>query len=259
MVAPRAKSVAEEAFDELSSLVHNDWDSLDPFTLARLERAARNGISVDPILAHQVLGIVAAIRWDDATMDEQFGIAMRYDTGATVEENYASTLDGVERCIESANMYERAANTHPTDLAIWRLAMRANWQAGRWQRTLELADVLAQRSPDEEFPHLETQKQLIAMAERNGVSLSTIETLHTALYSFLHDRRVHSVGTTCHSDTTPGEESIYIMVRIRGDLEQVKRLDEELTPVLFDAVDDLPLGSFCIGLVAEEREDARVS
>ena len=259
MAAPRAKSVAEEAFDELSSLVHKDWGSIDSFTLARLERAAKNGIPVDPVLAHQVLGIVAAIRWDDATMDEQFGIAMRYDAGATVEENYASTLDGAGRCIESANLYERAANTHPIDRAIWRRAMQANWQAGRWQRTLDLADELAKRSPDEEFPHLNTQKQMIAVVKRNGVSLQTIEALHTAVYSFLHDRRVRTIGTVCDSDTSPGEESIYILVRIKGDPEQVKELDEELTPVLFDAVDAFPLGSFYIGLIAEGQEDARVS
>lgn len=252
----KAKTVAEEAFDELTVLLREGRLDIDEFTKARLDRAARHAIHIEPSQSHQILAILAGLEWDDVAMDEHFGIAMRYDSSAVVENNYAAVLLAVDRYIEAATMYERASKTDPNDLGLLRAAQAINWQAGRWQRAVDIAETLKLRSPNEEPEFLADQRSLIEIAERNKVMLPVIEQLHTAVFSFLHERRIRSQGISCNVDTTPGEESIYVSVRINGDREEVQRLDEELTPLLFDAVDEFPLGSFHIGL-AVERSEAR--
>lgn len=251
----KIKTRAEEAFDELSVLLQEKRFDIDEFTQIRLEKAARSGIEIFPSEAHQVLAILAGLRWDAAAMDENFSTAMRFGTESIVEHNYAETLRAANRYVDAANMYERASNTNPTDLVLLRSAMVCNWQAGRWQRAMDLAEILMQRSPDEEFEYLAKQRALIEMAQRNGVSLGVVEQLHTALYSFLRDRHIRALSSATDMDHTPGEESIYIAIRIKADREEVQRLDEELTPVLFDAVEVLPLGSFHIYLDVEEEDD----
>jgi tetratricopeptide (TPR) repeat protein len=259
MAIAKAQTVAEEAFNELTVRLRAGQLELDGFTKLRLERAAKSAITIAPAAAHQVLAILAGLQWDDAAMDEHFGIAMRYDTGSRVEHNYATVLLALDRYIEAANMFERASNTNPNDLGLLRSASAINWQAGRWQRALELAELLKQRSPDQEVEPLASQHSMVELAQRNDVSLLVIEQLHTALYSFLHDRRIRVQGSSAGCDLTPGEESLYVTIRINGDSAAVQRLDEELTPVLFDAVEAFPVGSFHIGLGVSggDARDAR--
>ena len=252
----KAESTAEHAFDQLSALLQDVWGPIDEFTLARLEAAANNGMSTDPVQAHQVLAIVAAVRWNDAAMDKHFGIAMRLDAGTTVEENYAATLIGVERWVEGAIVYERAANENPADLSILRSAMQMNWRAGRWERSLAIAEVLKQRAPNEQFEHLAMQQQLVECAKRIGLSLAQVEALHTATYRYLHDQRVRSCGYRFDIDDTPGDETLHVIVDVPASYEEVERLDDALTPLLFDAVALLPLASFHIQLGARETSIA---
>ncbi|EMN1928525.1 hypothetical protein RVV18_002940 [Burkholderia ambifaria] len=253
MTIARAKTVAEAALDELAGLLRDGAKKIDDFTCARLDRSARNGMHADPQQAHQVLGILAAMRWDDRQMDEHFHTAMRIARSALVNANYASTLELVDRFQEAADMYEKALSAHPTDLSLLRKAVSTSWQAGQWERSLELAQTLKERSPQEEIQHFfGEQLQAIEILRRAGVEIEVVERLHAALYTFLRSKQVWTSGSSMTADKTPGEEAVYVTVNVGLPLQEVRALDEELTPVLFDAVEEFPLGSLYIGLGAGE-------
>jgi tetratricopeptide (TPR) repeat protein len=247
----RLRTSAGAALTELSALCQQDWNTIDAFTLARLERTARGGLQTDPVGAHQVLAIVAAVRWDDEEMDNHFGAALRIKSGATIQSNYATALDCVGRCSEAADMYERAAQIEECDLSLLRRTINANWRAGRWMRALEMTKTLMQRAPGESFEDLEDDEDIVALANRLDVSHELIEKLHSTVHAFLRERKIWVSGSSLDFIATPGEECIYVAINVCTDRENAVRLDRELTPVLFDSVDDLPLGSFHIYIASE--------
>lgn len=246
-----AETSAREAFNELSSLCLGDWNIIDEFTLARLEKAARLGLEEDPVMAHQVLAIAAVVRWDEPTMDHHFIAAMHLDCGATAQ-NYATALASIGRCAEAANMYERAAQMHPTNLAPLRCAMHANWRAGRWTQALGIAKTLKLRAPDELIPDLDANERIVKLATGIGVSFELIERLHARAYAFLRERKIRPLGVESDCDDTSGDETIYVTINIAMDVEVAEQLDEELTPILLDSEDSLRLSTFCMSIDTEE-------
>jgi hypothetical protein len=248
MQPKQAKSMAESAFDEKTNLISRGIDVVDEFTLARLERQAREGIKTEAILGYQALGLVGRYRWDHAAVDENFGAAIRLSGSAAVTANYASTLMSLDRISEAAIMSEKASAAEPTDLTCLSTAVESNWNAGRFERSLELLETLGVRSPNECLTDVAHRQQIVATLRQCEVSFNTVERLHAALYNFLSDKHVVSRGTQSYVDTSVGEESVFITVAIDRGEDDVRRLDEELTPVLFGAVEHFPLASFSIGL-----------
>jgi hypothetical protein len=247
----KAKSTAEAAFDEVISLMNRRFVELDEFTAARLERAARAGIGNDPEHAYQTLGIIAASKWDVESMQSNFECAMRYASSGAVCVNYATSLNCTARLLEGAEQAETAAQREPTNLAYLRIAIDSNWNAGRWARALELQEQYHKRTVDEMPLEFSYRENAFRIAERNGVKLETIEQLHTALFRFLSERHVRCLGAQAFTDSTPGEEAIYVTALVPGEAHEVRKLDEELTGVLFDAVEEFPLGTFSIELGPE--------
>ena len=145
-------------------------------------------------------------------------------------------------------MAEKASASQPTNLSELKKAIETNWYAGRWERSLELTQTLLERSPGENRQVKEHRDEFMALVRRNNVSFETIERLYDTLYLFLRDRRIRAHGFASYIDQSPGEESIAIRIHIDRSEQEVDALEEELTPLLFNAVEEFPLGSFSIEL-----------
>lgn len=257
MTRAQTKTIASEIFDEVSAILAGGIFTLDEFTRARLERKAHDALQADQLLGYQALALIASLDWNNAAVDEYFGKAMRFESGGSAEENYATCLMSLNRFQEAAVVAEKASALQPTDLASLRSAIEVNWCGGRWQRAMELTETLRHRSPKEDWALYSPRERLMEVTCDLGVPFDTIERLFNALYSFLADKQVRSRACSSAIDTTPGDTAIYVSIKVDGSNEQVQMLDDELTPLLFDAVDELPLGSFFIGLEPVDAEGTR--
>lgn len=257
MLPKQAKSTAESAFRELTHFIQVDLESVDPFTLARLEKAATDGMKSNVVMAYQAFGLICRYRWDNDGVDEYFKLALRTSNDSSIMVNYASTLMSLNRFAEAATWSESASRATPENLNFLRTAVEANWYAGRYDRSLELIDTLCSRALEPNLPaDMEHRRQMVSTLHRCEVSLDTVERLHSALYKFLADNNIISRGALSYIDNAPGEESVFVTITIDRDEEEVRRLDEQLTPILFDSVEHFPLGSFSIGLEKLEAEHA---
>jgi len=244
----QTKSVAEEAFDELSALLVDGAESIDGFSKVRFAKLARDGIQTNPVLAYQALAMLSGLEWDHDAVDHNYKTALNCTADGSVASNYASTLSSLNRFAEAACMAEKASASQPTNLSELKKAIETNWYAGRWERSLELTQTLLERSRGENRQVKEHRDEFMALVRRNNVSFETIERLYDTLYLFLRDRRIRAHGFASYIDQSPGEESIAIRIHIDRSEQEVDALEEELTPLLFNAVEEFPLGSFSIEL-----------
>ncbi|CAJ0716952.1 hypothetical protein LMG8323_03417 [Ralstonia mannitolilytica] len=76
MQAPIAKTKADDVLEKVSALTEAR-DDIDPFTLARLKREARDSMGVDAVAAHMALGAIASLEWDDGELDRHHLAAIR--------------------------------------------------------------------------------------------------------------------------------------------------------------------------------------
>jgi hypothetical protein len=186
-------------------------------------------------------------------VDENFGTAIRLSGNAALKANYAATLMSLGRVSEAATLSERASAAEPSNLHVLRIAVEWNWYAGRFERSFDLAEMLRLRSPNDDMSDGAHRQQVVETLRQCDVSFNTVERLHAALYRYLSDQRIVSRGAQSYVDTSVGEESVLVTVTIDRDEDEVRRLDEALTPVLFGAVEHFPLGSFSIGLGRFEK------
>ncbi len=145
-----------------------------------------------------------------------------------------------------------AVKSELANLSDLRLAADAAWHAGLWGRSLELMELLpASDSSQGDDPYTDRFKAVSILRDR-GVTFELVETLHTAVYGFLADRGVRIAGTSLYIDESPGDQTIFVTIEVAESEDVTRKLDEELTEVLFSAVDVVPLGTFSIDLGAQE-------
>jgi Tfp pilus assembly protein PilF len=248
MQVTRPKSVAENAFNEVTTRVTRGFQAVDEFTRIRLEKAAQDGLNADPAVAHQVLGIIAATQWNHAKVDEHFDKALRLAPRGTTYCNYAATLVTMNRLVEAAKRVEMASLCEPTNLAYLRMAVNTCWHAGLWERSMSFAQQLKTRSPKEEMSSIAHRWKAMEIVERRGVSAATIEWLYNTVYEFLSARRIQVKGWTEDIDPSPCEETIFETVEIDGTYAEVAQLDEELTPFIFGGANTPPISTLSIDL-----------
>lgn len=244
----RPKSIAEAAFREVTSRVTGGFQAIDEFTRIRLQKTARDGLNADPAVAHQVLAIIAATQWNHAKVDEHYGRAMRIAPHATTYCNYAATLVSLNRFVEAAKLVEMASLCEPANLAYLRMAVDTCWHAGLWERSMWFLQQLEKRSPKEDMRSFSQRRVAMEIVRNDNVPFATIEKLYTSVYAFLSKRRIQSRGWSEFVDSRRDEEAVFVTVEIDQSCAEVDRLDRELTEVLFNAVDNVPVETFAINL-----------
>jgi len=252
MHALQSKTVAEDAFAELSQLVRKGLGQVDEFTLLRLERAAQKGMKMDPAVAFQALGLVSRLRWDRDQLDRNFNAARAYSSCGIVEFNYASALRSMNRYVEASHWMNAAVDCAPTDLSFLRTAIDVAWAAGLWGECEALGRKLSERAPDGPAPLSEIQRAALKVLRDASVPLETIAALHAATYSFLESKRVRIRTYDIDVDCDPGDESVYVELSLRANYEEVEALYDDLSNIFYETVENPRVDAFIISLKASE-------
>lgn len=248
MAAPIPLSKAHEAFRQLIDLGPKDHP-IDELSLARFERAARDSLTVDPITSYQLLGMVAALRWDGESIRQYYSRAIAAGGDNVAWYNYATALRFCNRSREAAPVAERAAELAPANLSYLREAVLNRFCIGDWERALELIETLGVRTPDI-GDNLRSAEHVIKFARVLGLREDTVRNSMDVTLKFLERERVRFDGISDWIDDLSDGGSIYLDVVIQTSAERAAALDAQLTALLFDGVDDLQLGVFGLTLKA---------
>lgn len=244
MPAAQPQTKAHEAFLALVAMAENGTRPSD-LDLRRVERVARDSIGVDAVNAYQALGVVGMLRWSIEMVRENFRHAMRLSSSADILANFARALADINQPSEAAEQMESAALREPENLEFLRGAIAYRFCAGEWSRADELLKTLALRILDSD-DEMQSFKNAIDLSKAIGVREETVRKTIDCALRFLSERKICAKHFSHGSDRMPGEECIYINLHIDPSDGNARALDEELTPLLFDEIDDLQLGSFVL-------------
>lgn len=255
MVNPVPVSKAAEAFRELIKRrqTGDGVGGIDEFTCARFERAAVESMEVDPVGSHQVLGAVAACRWDVEGVRSHFSQAMAKGGGHVAQANYARALYDVNQIGEAAAEIEMAAMGVPEQLVYLKQAIANRFIVGDWDRANELLDVLAVRTEAMDADMVRARKT-IEFSGRLGLRHSTVAECVQIALELLTAERVRIVGVSDSMDDVLEDGAIYFDIVVHTSADVAEDLDDRLTPLLFDGVQDMQLNVF--GLTIRSAEAA---
>ena len=252
MASPVPLSKAAEVFPQLADLM-SAGKEIDEFSLARFERAAQASMEATPKTAFQLLGMVAACRWDVDGVHANFQEALTAGSGYAGHANYAAALRAISRTREAATQVECAAKLAPENLNYLREAVAIRFCLGDWESTLRLIDTFESRSSEKE-EHFDHMREIIQFSSELGLRESTVQECMNVTFGFLANERIGFVGVADSVDSWSDEGSIYFDVLVRASEDRAAELDEQLTPLLFEGVGDLQLGVF--GLTIRYFSDA---
>lgn len=253
MVNPVPASKAAEAFRELIKLRAKE-QGIDEFTLARFERAGSQSLQVDPLAAHMLLGILAAVRWDEDSVRVHFEHAIAIGGGHVALANYSRALYDINRIRDVIEPIEQAVASAPEVLDYLRQAITYRFVVGDWDRAAELLETLALRSPDVGADMVNTGKK-IALARELGLQGSTVRNSVGIAFDLLAAERVRVASIEDWADDIIEDGGIYFDILVQASIEIAQDLDDRLTPLLFDGVDDLQLSVFGLAIKSVEAQN----
>lgn len=237
-------SKSEETFQRLTALAELGA-SPDEVSLVRHERAAREGICADAVNAYQALGVIAMFRWSPEGTKDNFERAIRLHSGTFVRANYGRALADLNDVAGAAGEHEAACGKEPANLNYLRAAIIHRFCAGQWARAGELLDLLDQRTREPGVRMLDF-RSTVNFAKAISVRDETVSKSVACAVNFLRERKVR-VGNFAHGfDQISGDDTVYLDINVAVSKEEARLLDEEFTPYLFDAVDDLQPGLFAL-------------
>lgn len=252
MAAPVPQSKAHEAFQQLVKLRANGGE-VDPFSYARFERAANASVDVDPISAHQVLGILASTNWDVAGTRRHFQLAISAGGGHVATANLGRALRDMNFLDEAAECDERAADEAPEQLLYLREAISNRLCIGNWSRAIELMEILAQRVPELSDDHNRAIR-FIEFSRSIGLRDETVHRSVEIALNLLREEKTVLAGVADNVDDMSDEGAVYYDLYIRGSEDRAKELDDLLTPRLFAGIDDPQLSVFGLQIKALPNE-----
>ncbi len=200
---------------------------------------------VDAVVASQALALVAAHRWEIAALRSNFENAIRLNGEAAVYANYARALTDVNDMRGAFDLMEIAARKEPENLAYLRAAVNWSFCAGFWEKTTELYRMLDLRT-DASGSEAAGLVELVELARVIGLRDETVQNTIACATQFLADRKVRVASFSHSAEYSPADESIYFRLLVPVGRARARALDDELTPILFDAVSDLQLDTFIL-------------
>ena len=123
-------------------------DSVNEFEVARIQREARRLLKVDAAGAHTVLGCVAALKGDAATVRKHHDNALRLSSHVYVSYNYAVSLSLLEENEDALEVVVGALKQSPDDLELLGYAIRLALQSGHIAKANSLCGQWAHLVPD---------------------------------------------------------------------------------------------------------------
>lgn len=255
MVSPEPVSKAAQGFRELINLRYTDrcLGDIDEFTRARLERAANDSMAVDPANAYQLLGALSALRWDGDAVRAHFERAIDNGGGHVALANYSRALYDLNQVRDASIPLEQALAAAPEQLTYLKQAISNRLIVGDWGRTLELLDMLALRAQDVDDDMLRARK-MIKFAEELGLRSSTVGECVSVALNLLATERVRVMGVSDVIDDIVEDSAIYFDIFVHASPATAEDIDERLTPLLFDGVQDMQLSLFGLAIKSAQGD-----
>lgn len=218
--------LARQLFDRLGRVadqgVHGIPDELE---MHRLERDANRLMKADPGKAHQLLGGIAAIRWDVDAMHSHHQTALKYVSTASAHRNYATSLQLVGLFQEAADQVGIASEKQPENLTYLRTASSFALWAGLPRKALSFEVQLARRNPDQSPADRPVAliEELLALMERQGISETDLQSAMGLTFQFLRERKLRFT----HVGMSPDEDQDAAFFVIHVDLAAKEVLIED--------------------------------
>jgi len=251
--------LARQLFDRLVRVADQGVQGIpDELEMRRLERDAKALLKTDPGKAHQLLGGIAAIRWDIDGMHSHHLAALKHAGKASTYRNYATSLQLVGLFQEAAKYLEIACERQPENLAYLRTASTFALWAGSPHKALELELQLQKRDPDHSLADRPVAiiKKLLALMERQGISEADLQAAMGLTFDFLRNRKERFT----HVSLTPDEDQDAAFFTIHVDLpaKEVVTADAELGRRFAEQMPELS-SALVVQLEPQEQISTRVN
>lgn len=244
MTVSIAKSKATEASEFLAPFLDSGRIP-DEFTIAKCKRLAKEALKSEPDLAYMVLGLVAAMEWNEDLVHEFFQNAIRIDADATTHSNYGLALQLIEQPSLAATQVCLASSLAPTDLGLLKEAIKVTLFAGKFENAQKLATTFESRAlvthPDS---HQITDICQILKAQH--INQDHTEKCNSVASAFLRERKIRAPIFETKVDTE--DRIVFFKIPLDLPFDQVYELDEQLAQRLIEEMPDFSPGKYWLGL-----------
>lgn len=193
---PASRTKAADLIDRLMAI-----DTPSEITLRRLERDAEAVMDVDPAGAHCVLGGVASLRWDAASVREHFRIALQHANHFVTYHNYSIALALVDEWRESFEAADEAVKMAPDNTVVLDHAMEAAVAVGQLRVAQACCERLNALRPAED-PHAATGllEALVTALDRGIFEEANVRRVLEIASSLQRAEGVHGARTPAKLD-----------------------------------------------------------
>lgn len=163
-MAPTPKSKARELADQLERIT--EAEPVDEVALRRIVAGADRLMSVDAATGHELLGRVAALRWDVDEMKRRHRLSVSLGNPVISRCNFALSLSLVGLIDEAFQVALEAAEHTRDDRLALRVLIDAALSSGRLRAAKSCLDRWRKLSPDEAVPHAPEVDSLVGALDQ---------------------------------------------------------------------------------------------
>lgn len=222
--------LARLLFDRLIRVVDLGAQGIpDELESRRLERDAKNLLKVDAWAAHQILGGIAALRWDLDDLHVHHKASLQSAHGrAHAYRNYAISLQLVGLFQEAATYMALGSEMEPENLTSLQSATQFALWAGNVKAALKFEHDLEKRDPSRSSGpgRLEVLESLRELMKQRHITQDELQAALSLAFTFLRERkcRFTNVGTMIDEE----QDTAFFTIYIDRPTQEVSKLDIDL-------------------------------
>lgn len=185
----------DQILDDVLARVQGIWASPIPverfeFELRRLVHVVKKYRRREPTRSFYLLGLLATLLGDDATMHSCFRNALAHSgNDFDVRHGYGACLARMGVFSEARNQYEILYNANPSDLDVLAELIVSALASGRIQEGVKWIHHWSELNPDRPFDEAETIARSGALLEKFGISDDHVEKLQSLALKILEKER----------------------------------------------------------------------
>ena len=227
--------IAKQLFERLS-LAAGSAEVLDDLEIRRLEREAQKLMKADAWKAHQVLGALAAIKWDVEGVRAHHEASLKLRASGDAYRNYATSLQLVGQFHEAAEAIRTASERQPENITWLRTAIDFTLWEGEVTKAIDLEHEFEKRAPNHESSS-GILNRLLAFIERQRISEGELQRALGVAFSLLQKRRQRFKEVELSLDDD--QDTAFFSILINRPTKEVLALDAELGEAFAREMPDL--------------------
>ena len=259
MTTPTPAREIDELLSRLIA-VDNSGSTPDDDALTRLQWQARKLLRSDPANTHMALGIIASLRRDEATAEQEF--LRSRDKGGWKPLwalNFATTLGRFHRVEEALSQTLEVVGQGPGPFYVPALREAISWAhgVGRLHRAAELLEALrkhtAEPLPDKIAPLGNILQPLVEVADALGLTDDQMAAMQTPVWALIREKQV-AAGAIAIEDKVYNDGSLFISRTFELPLPfaEILQLEEALVKAQSEQEEALPIWDFSVSLREQE-------